>query len=255
MTRQELFEIWAPPQSPWSRWAKPVLFAEMPPPGAAARAEELLLPPVTLPTEAHTVLVVDLPGVESLRTGLALAHAGCRPVPLYNSAPAPAGVAAGPTALVETAPLMQWLARGAVSLGSLRLPAEAPPAFLLDAQRQSGQSNPLPGRFDNRWLVFPQDFPSAGFLRRQGMTRVVLWQTSGRAQPAADLAHVLLRWQAAGLPVLRFDPAIGPEPGPLQVARPSQFGALWYRALALMGLRRNSAGGFGAVIPQPSSGG
>ena len=33
------------------------------------------------------------------------------------------------------------------------------------------------------------------------------------------------------------------------------FRRAWYRALTLSGLRRNNAGGFGAVIPMPSSGG
>jgi hypothetical protein len=33
------------------------------------------------------------------------------------------------------------------------------------------------------------------------------------------------------------------------------FGNLFHRAIAMMGLRRNSAGGFGAIIPHPSSGG
>jgi hypothetical protein len=41
----------------------------------------------------------------------------------------------------------------------------------------------------------------------------------------------------------------------LRVNRPSNFKTLWYRALAMMGLRRNSAGGFGSVIPELASGG
>jgi hypothetical protein len=47
----------------------------------------------------------------------------------------------------------------------------------------------------------------------------------------------------------------GGLPQPLQVRKPSKFRHLWYRALVLLRLRRNSAGGFGSVIPMPSSGG
>ena len=38
------------------------------------------------------------------------------------------------------------------------------------------------------------------------------------------------------------------------VARPSRFRRSWYRALAALGLRRSSAGGFGAVIPESTAG-
>jgi hypothetical protein len=30
---------------------------------------------------------------------------------------------------------------------------------------------------------------------------------------------------------------------------------VWYRALVVLGLRRNSSGGFGSIVPTPSSGG
>jgi hypothetical protein len=39
------------------------------------------------------------------------------------------------------------------------------------------------------------------------------------------------------------------------VAKPKRFRSIWYRLLAIAGLRRNSAGGFGSVVPQPSSSG
>jgi hypothetical protein len=38
----------------------------------------------------------------------------------------------------------------------------------------------------------------------------------------------------------------------MEVDRPSAFRSLFYRALTLVGLRRNSAGGFGSIVPQPS---
>ena len=108
-----------------------------------------------------------------------------------------------------------------------------------------------PGRFDNRWAVFPQDFPSASFLMSNGVRAVVLGQRLAD-EPQRDLAHVLLRWQEAGIQILLGALQRDASPEPIRVSRPGQFRALWYRALVLAGLRRNSAGGFGAVVPVPS---
>jgi hypothetical protein len=72
-------------------------------------------------------------------------------------------------------------------------------------------------------------------------------------QPKPDLAHVLRRWQEAGIELYLQDPAGYEAPQPMDVKLPSRFRSLVYRVLALSGLRRNSAGGFGSVIPQPSS--
>ena len=254
MNPSELFEIWAPAQSTWSRWAKPVLFTAIgiaPPPASSESSAPLL----NLPSSGRTVVVVDLPGVDSVRSGLALAEAGYRPVPLFNGAPGPT-LTPGGSALIDVRPIVHGLERGAERLRRLPLAADACPAFLLDADRQAPQwGTAAPGRFDNRWLVFPQDFPSASFLSAQRIDCAVLVQPGGRSQPMPDLAHVVLRWQEAGIQVLVWNPEAGGVPQLIQVGRPSRFRSTWYRVLALMGLRRNSAGGFGSVIPEPSSGG
>ena len=245
MNRSELFEIWAPPNSVWSPWAKPALFAEMP--LAASVFGDEGQPTVDLPPDALTTVIVDLPGLDSVRTGLALAANRYRPVPLFNTAFHLSGV-------VNVESIARCLVVGADQLARLRLPHNAPPAFLLDAHRSPGGLRPSPGRFDNRWIVFPQDFPSATFLLAQGLRRVLLMQGSQIVPtPQSDLAHVLLRWQEAGLEILRWDPAGSSPPQILQISQPSWFGSLWYRTLVLAGLRRNSAGGFGSVVPQPSS--
>src|SRR6185436_17692744 len=105
-------------------------------------------------------------------------------------------------------------------------------------------------RFDNRWVVFPQDFPSAARLLASGLRRVLLVQ-EGRSTPRTDLAHVLLRWQLAGLEIQALDFASGEQAKTIVVAKPSRFRALGYRALVALGLRKNSAGGFGGMVPMP----
>ena len=49
------------------------------------------------------------------------------------------------------------------------------------------------------------------------------------------------------------DPSAGARG--LTVSRPALFRAVFHRFLALAGFRRHSLGGFGATLPEPSSGG
>jgi hypothetical protein len=116
---------------------------------------------------------------------------------------------------------------------------------------------PSPGQFDNRWAVFPQDFPSATFLLSRGIQRVVLLQDDQEPASLDDLVHVLLRWQKAGIEVLRQGLSHGAAgtPQPLAMRRPLSFRGIFYRALAASGLRRNSAGGFGSIVPLAVSSG
>jgi hypothetical protein len=108
--------------------------------------------------------------------------------------------------------------------------------------------------FDNRWMVFPQDFPSARFLVERKIKRVTLVQAE-KTQPSEDLSHVLLRWQEAGIEILAKTKGDVGAPSGITVSRPSRFKASWYRALAIMGLRRSSVGGFGSFIPETSAAG
>lgn len=243
---RELFNIWAPRESPWSAWAKPVLFATM-----QIRLENNE-PELNLGFElewlpspgAATALVVDTPDDHSALLGLALAKHGYQPVPLYNTT-------MNHNEILPTGKLIKALVQGAMHLRKTPLPPHAPPAFLLDARRTMNSHLATPGRYDNRWLTFPQDFPSAGFLQTQGIHSVILLQT-GRREPQDDLAHVLLRWQEGRISIQGKDLLFPGPPRPLRVDRPSHFRQMWYRALMMIGARRNSAGGFGSFVPQPS---
>jgi hypothetical protein len=148
---------------------------------------------------------------------------------------------------------LRWLCIGAVQLASLNISANASPVFSLDALRTGIGQNFGPEVFDNRWKAFPQDFPSAKFLLEHGIRRILLIQDIV-AQPAEDLAHALLRWQEDGLAIFAASAVAVNAPTLITIRRPSQFRALWYRALALIGLRRATAGGFGAW-PHNSGGG
>jgi hypothetical protein len=243
MTPEEVYALWAPDESPWSAWAKPVLFTAL---GRVTPPPELLLPAALTwapSAAARTVVVVDLPGADAVWAGLALARQGYRPVPLFNGCLAPA-------MLVDVAPLAAALLAGCAVLSGLTLAREAPPAFLLDSRRRENAQRARPGEFDNRWAVVPQDMPSGNHLRSAGITAVLV--RAARIQD--DLTHILCRYQQAGVRLVQVADDIG-EPQPLTVSEPSRFRSLWYRLGVFAGLRRNSAGGFGAVVPQPSSAG
>ena len=161
---------------------------------------------------ATRAIVVDLPGVESVAVGLALADFGFRPVPLYAAVPSA-------QAAVPMWEVIRALLYGAQELPRKGLPPEAPPAFLLDARRDGGDALVRRGQYDNRSFAFVTDFPSAARLREAGIKAAVLIQ-SGDAAPSADLASILATWQVNGLPIhlLRAD---APAPAaPIRVRPP-----------------------------------
>jgi hypothetical protein len=144
--------------------------------------------------------------------------------------------------------LARALVDAAGVLESTKLPAQAPPAFLLDSRRFDGIL--APNWFDNRWVVLPEDFPSANRLLAAGIRRCVLIADD---IPKRDLPHVLLRYKKAGIQLLHLN--LEGLLTPHVPKKPSWFGSLLARFWVMLGLRRSSAGGFGALVPEPSSNG
>lgn len=202
------------------------------------------------PAEDRQAVVVDLPAAEAVEVGVSLARRGYRPVPLFNAAPPPPGV----TAVIDTAPILRALLAGADALAAADVPDDAPPAFLLDARRKGHLGMVKPGVFDNRWVVLPQDLPSGDLLKARGIRGVLVVHGVDDA-PASDLAHVLVRWQQAGLRMSEVVAGDLSPPREMVVAPPSRFRWLMHAALATLGLRMTDAGAFGGVVPHPSSGG
>ncbi len=212
-------------------------------------------------------IVVDLPGGDAIHYGLALLRRGYRPVPVIDGSPGPDGVPLIPihsspagavsrsASVVDMRELLLALCHGAAALRELKLVSDAPPAFLLDSRRMTWAAQAVEGAFDNRWMVFPQDFPSSRFLREHGIWRAVFVHDMFQTQPPDDLAHVLLRWQEDGIAIERKSARFQDAPVATRVNRPSRFRAVWYRALAVLGLRRNDAGGFGGYPPSVSGAG
>ena len=251
MDKKTVYEMWAPPLSPWSPWAKPTVFSHLTP-EAHTGAELATCDIATLPSAAERcALVLNLPGVESVGTALALAAQGYQPVPLFNACPAPRVPDEIVVTAVEVEPILRALCAGAQALTQLTLAADAPPAFLLDGNRAGTSSALDPGTFDNRSVAFASDFPSAAFLKQQQIRRCVVVHAPGSPVPD-DLRHALRHWAAAGLPL----EVISPAGQPLEVSWPKNgfFSELAVRLFASFRLRRNLRGGFGAFVPESSAG-
>lgn len=239
---EETYRIWAPEDSVWSAWTKPVLFMREP----RRSADKTIVPPEADVTWAtyiggRTALIVDLPGNESVMTGLALAQIGYRPVALYNGVYGP-NVS---SMVVDVSGIVSNLFHSAGLLASCSLSPDAPPAFLLDSNRLLGKARQK-GKFDNRWCVFPQDMPSASFLLERGINTVCV--RTDKTQN--DLAHILKRYQEKGIQIRRISSNGSAEE--LSILRPSWFRSVLYRMQTMAGLTKNAAGGFGSMVPEPT---
>jgi hypothetical protein len=240
------YDIWAPAESPWSAWAKPVLFAHLKnnPTSPFLTRHDISAKEITNwigPASGTEALVLDVAGTTAIAAGIELARKGYRPIPLFNGCP-------GAGAVRDMEPLLDLLVMVSGDLKRTQMAPNAPPAFLLDTYRLEGV--PTPGRFDNRWVTVPQDFPSGARLRGAGIQSVQVIRNKAND----DLAHVLLRWQEAGLRLTVREPPYATGK-PLVVSPPSRFRSFMYRMAVMAGLRRNSAGGFGSVVPDPTTAG
>ena len=94
-------------------------------------------------------------------------------------------------------PIITALRKGAERLARLKVPLDAPPAFLLDANWRGEGRKIEPCAFDNRSISFTTDFPSANFFESKGIEHAILVQKN-RVEPPSDLVHSPRRWQDAG---------------------------------------------------------
>ncbi len=256
MDPRSLYEIWAPPEGPWSPWAKPVLFAHL---DLADSRGAVEIPAIQYPSESPKstgmAIVVDIPALEAIGLGLELARLGYRPVPLFNACPSPTGFSEDAALeVVPVTPLLSVLVQGAERLKAAGLARDAPPAFLLDANRLGGEKPIGPGWFDNRWVLFATDLPSANFLCHQRITAV---QVIHRGALAEDLLDVLRVWNRQGILLEHLDLDQPGAPIALVVPRTWRLGLsrLTRRLWALLSLRPNPRGGYGGIVPEAGSSG
>jgi hypothetical protein len=240
---RDAFEVWAPPGREWSQWAKPAPFVGASMDSAPSTGASAELKVGSIKSEPDLCVVLDLPGPEAVRLAVGLARNGIQPVPLINTT-------TGSGEAISMGEVLSELRRGAGELRAITLAQDALPAFVLDSRRDAPTYVPRPRTYDNRWMVFPQDFPSGNYMAARGIRRAVVITREPKLRD--DLRHILRRWQDAGLKIYFETPGDGQKPQEITVEKPSMFKHGWYRVLVAMGFKKNAAGGFGGWIPEPS---
>ena len=197
MTGREAFEIWAPRGAKWTDWARPVPFVAIEHNNTINIHPSAFSAKFTVPKtfyikelQNNTAIILDLPGYDGIREGLALAVSGWRPIPLYNGT----NGQPGSIALVDNKDIEHALIWGAGELEKMPISNNAAPVFLLDSNR-THRHKMNPSIFDNSWDLYPQDIPSADYFLQNGINRIIIRGNSIQK----DLIIVFYRFQSKGI--------------------------------------------------------
>ena len=171
MTGKEIFRIWAPAGSKWIDWVRPVPFIAINDRSRIYPAVNLTIPSINYlgKVQENTAIILDLPGCDSIKEGIALAGLGFRPIPLYNGA----NEQQGAMALVNNHAIESALIWGATELEKLKITSNATPVFLLDSNR-THRFKVSVSVFDNSWDLYDQDMPSAEYFIKNGINRIIV---------------------------------------------------------------------------------
>lgn len=188
MTNREMYEIWAPAGKKWVDWVRPVPFVSMSEYSKGYNISEFSIPSSDYIDEKYkgAAIIVDLPGIESVLEGIALAHAGYRPIPIYNGTIEQKGA----RATVDNQSVGIALAWGASRIKQIEISDDAMPAFLLDSNRLNRYKMEI-SVFDNSWDIYPQDIPSADYMINNGIDKIVIVGNT----VSRDLKKILYQYQ------------------------------------------------------------
>ena len=195
MTGKEIYKIWAPVGKRWVDWVRPVPFVGIDEYSVRYAVSNNGLPVFDFVDEkcADAALIVDLPGVESVKAGIALAEVGYRPIPVYNGTIQQPGA----RATVDNQAVQAGLLWGAAELCKLEISDDALPVFLLDSNRMHRFKMEI-SLFDNSWDLYPQDVPSAEYMLEQGIHKIIIVGD----KVSKDLKKILYKFQKKNIQIL-----------------------------------------------------
>lgn len=195
MTGKEVYKKWTPTGKRWVDWVRPVPFIGIDSPYQVHEFIDDSIPKIFYVNNLSkdTAIIIDIEGVDSIKEGIALAHLGYRPIPIFNGTNPSIGVSSTTNnAMIE--PLLVW---GALELEKIVLEEDAPPVFLLDRNRLNRYKID-PSIFDNSWDIYPQDIPSPDYFLQNGITKIVVRGN----QLSRDLKKVLYPYQKKNIKIL-----------------------------------------------------
>lgn len=250
-------DVWVGADDPWRPWVKQALFATPVSKRPRALGDTRLTSFDEETTQdaspwkwgdlswlevGRSAMIVDLGGSYAMRMGLALGQRGWRPVFAINTTSSASEV-------IKMKPVLRWLRKGARLRSAFSASADAPPAFILDARR-IGRGAPTLTSYDNRWMLFASDLPSAEFFRARRIDSVTVVQDGVRLR--ADLRAIAWAYQRAGLEV-RIADLQSETLVTLTDQRQSRFGFVFEQiARHVFGGRRHD-GTYGRFVPKYSS--
>lgn len=188
VTDKEIYKIWAPAGKKWVDWVRPVPFVEINEHSKMYSFSMDMIPTIDFMDEkcAGAAIIVDLPGAESVKEGIALAKVGYRPIPIYNGTIEQTGA----RATVDNQSVGVALSWGASELRKIEISDDALPAFLTDSNRMN-RFKMEASLFDNSWDVYHQDLPSAEYFLNHGIHKIIIVGES----VSKDLKKILYGFQ------------------------------------------------------------
>ena len=170
MIEKEIYKIYAPTGTKWTDWIRPVPFVAIDTYKRKQISNWLDRKVMfTNKYEKDTAIFIDLPGKESIELGIALAHIGYRPIPLFNGT----DEQIGSQATTDTYLIESCLINGCEKLKSISLANDANPAFLLDSSR-TNRYRAKESIFDNSWDLYKQDIPTAEYFKINGIYKIIV---------------------------------------------------------------------------------
>jgi len=189
MNKKDIYQIWAPLANKWSRWVRPVPFFYCEKPSTTYQTQITNLPfiPYQDKLDSTWAIIVDLPGISSIKQGLSLAKSGFIPIPVYN------GTEGNENSrnTVDNQAIATCLYLNAKLRQSIQVPDNANPAFLMDENRLNRfQANR--SIFDNSWDIYHQDLPTGKYLFENGINKVLV----DSSKIHKDLRKILKEYKA-----------------------------------------------------------
>lgn len=193
MTGKEIYRIWAPNGAKWTDWVRPVSFVVINDNFKLYNIPDFKISNINYIKEnTNTAIIVDLPGVESIKEGISLCNFGFRPIPIYNGTIEQEGS----RATTDNRSIAGGLIYGASKIEKINIENDAPPAFLLDTNRTNRYKMSV-SIFDNSWDIYNQDLPTAEYFLKNGINKIIV--RSNKLQK--DLKKILYKFQNRGITI------------------------------------------------------
>lgn len=195
MIAREIFKIWAPSEAKWTEWVRPVPFIALDKHTKTNEFYDWSIPTINYISEntKDTAIIIDIPGYESIKEGIALTKLGFRPIPIYNGTNEQEGaISTVNNHIIE--PALIW---GAEELQKIKIENDAPPTFLLDSNRMHRHKMNL-SVFDNSWDIYHQDLPSAHYFKNNKIKKIIV-----RGEKIQnDLKKILYQFQKENIQIM-----------------------------------------------------